>query len=262
MDRLPVLRSARPLRTMLTVLVATALAGFGVSALAQQTKDTPKAPAKGAQPKAAPKAAPPAAAAPPPGAPQAAFIPADQLPKVSYTPWTKYCMKPPDAESNPAAKQVCFTGTQGRLEDGRSFVSAVIIEPEGESRKILKIMLPHGLQIPPGTRVSVDQGQPMTAPYAICFPDGCFADYEATADLVTRMKQGQNLMLQGLAANNQVLSVPVPLVEFAKGYDGPPVDPKAAEEQQKKAQEKLQEELEKRAKELSKGAPPAPSKAQ
>src|SRR5262245_40080988 len=174
MNRLPAPRSARPVRTMLTVLVATTvLAGLGASALAQQSKDAPKAPAKGAQPKAAPKAAPPAAAAPPPAAaPQAAFIPADQLPKVTYTPWTKYCLKPPDAETNPAARQVCFTGTQGKLEDGRSFVSAVIIEPEGEARKILKIMLPHGLQIPPGTRVSVDQGQPMTAPYAICFPDG------------------------------------------------------------------------------------------
>ena len=263
MDRLLASGPARPLRAALTVLVAaTMLAGLGAPMWAQQPKEPAKAQPK-AQPKAAPKA-PPAAAGPPPAAPapQAAFIPADQLPKVTYTPWTKYCMKPPDADSNPAARQVCFTGTQGRLEDGRSFVSAVIIEPEGEPRKILKIMLPHGLQIPPGTRVSVDQGQPMTAPYAICFPDGCFADYEATTDLVARMKQGQSLMLQGLAANHQVLSVPVPLVDFAKGYDGPPVDPKAAEEQQKKAQEKLQEELEKRAKELSKGNPPAPGKAQ
>ena len=267
MDRLLASRATRPVRTMLTVLVATTvLAELGASALAQQPKEpAPKAPAQPkAQPKAAPKAAPPAAVAPPPAAApaQPAFIPDDQLPKLNYTQWTKYCIKPPDAETNPAAKQVCFTGTDGQLENGRSFVSAVLIEPEGQPRKILKIMLPHGLQIPPGTRVSVDQGQPMTAPYAICFANGCFADYEATADLVARMKQGQSLVLQGLAQNNQILSIAVPLAEFAKNYDGPPVDPKAAEDQQKKAQDKLQEELERRAKELSKGNAPAPGKAQ
>ena len=268
MDRLLVSGPARPVRTALIALVATTALGLSAPAWTQQPKEPapkaapaqpkagqPKAPT--AQPKAAP--APPAAAAPP-APPQSAFVPADQLPKLSYTQWTKFCMKPPEADAN--AKQVCFTGTDGQLENGRAFVSAVLIEPEGDTRKILKIMLPHGLQIPPGTRVSVDQGQPMTAPYAICFANGCFADYEATADLVARMKQGQTLVLQGLAPNNQVLSIPVPLGEFAKGYDGPPVDPKVIEEQQKKTQEKLQEELERRAKELQKGAPPAPGKAQ
>ncbi len=38
------------------------------------------------------------------------------------------------------------------------------------------------------------------------------------------------------------------LKEFAKAYDGPPIDPKVVEEQQKK----LQEELQKRAEEARK----------
>jgi invasion protein IalB len=257
---------ARPLPAALTILVATAvLAGLSVPMGAQQPKEpTPKAPP--AQPKAgqpkSPTAQPKAAPTPPPAVapPQSGFVPAEQLPKLNYTPWTKYCMKPPGADAN--ARQVCFTGTDAQLENGRAFVSAVIIEPEGEPRKILKVMLPHGLQIPPGTRVSVDQGQPMTAPYAICFANGCFADYEATADLVSRMKQGQILVIQGLTPTQQVLSISIPLTDFAKGYDGPPVDTQAIEEQQKKAQEKLQEELERRAKELSKGASPPPDKAQ
>jgi invasion protein IalB len=264
MDRLLVSGPARPSCTALTLLVATTvLAGLNMPAWTQQPKEpAPKAQPKAGQPKA-PTAQPKAAPAPPAPAavPQSAFVPVDQMPKLSFSPWAKFCMKPPGADAN--AKQVCFTGSDAQLEDGRAFMSAVIIEPEGDARKILKVLLPLGLQIPAGTRVSVDQGQPMTAPYAICVSNGCYADYEATADLVGRMKQGQSLVIQGLAPSNQVLSVSIPLSEFAKGYDGPPTDPKVLEDQQKKAQDKLQEELERRAKELQKGAPPAaPGKAQ
>ena len=49
-------------------------------------------------------------------------------------------------------------------------------------------------------------------------------------------------------ANNQPLTLPLPLNDFAKAYDGPPTDPKVFEEQQKK----LQEELQKRADEARK----------
>ena len=122
------------------------------------------------------------------------------------------------------------------------------------------MLLPLGLQIPPGTRVAVDQGQPMSGPYAACFMNGCFADYEATADLISRMKQGQNLVIQGVNVNNQVITVPLPLGDFAKSYDAPPLDPKVVEEQRKK----LQEELERKAREFQqRSAPPqAPAKAQ
>ena len=51
-----------------------------------------------------------------------------------YSPWTKLCQKGPEAN----AKQVCFTGKEGRLEDGRPIVSAMIVEQEGETRKVLQ----------------------------------------------------------------------------------------------------------------------------
>jgi invasion protein IalB len=207
----------------------------------------PKAPA--AQPKEAPVAQPkeaPTPAAPP----QQTATPPAQPPQLSYSPWTKFCT--PDAQ----AKQVCITAKDGRLEDGRIVVSAAVIEPEGEQKKILKVMLlPLGLQISSGTRVVVDQGQPMSGPYATCFVNACFSDYEATAELVARMKQGQTLIVQGMGLNNQVISLPVPLKDFARAYDGPPLDAKAFEEIQKK----LQEELERKARALpEKVTPPAP----
>ena len=119
-------------------------------------------------------------------------------------------------------------------------VAAVLIEPEGEPKKILRVTLPLGMQLVHGTRVIIDQNQPMTAPYVICFTNGCMADYEANAEMITKMKSGQGLVVQAINSTGQPISLVLPLTDFAKAYDGPPTDPKVFEEQQKKLQEELQ----------------------
>jgi invasion protein IalB len=206
-----------------------------------------KAPATAA-PKAAPKAGTPAAPAPtaqqapPAGAP--AGQPPEQQIQLIYAPWTKFCLKGQDAN----AKQVCFTGKDGRIESGQPVIAAVIIEPEGEPKKILRVTLPLGMQLVHGTRVIVDSNTPAQSPYVICFANGCMSDYEATPELIANMKKGQNLLVQAINSNGAPLTLPLPLAEFAKAYDGPPTDPKEFE----KTQQKLQEELQKRAEEQRK----------
>ena len=159
----------------------------------------------------------------------------DQV-QLVFSPWTKFCLKGQDA----TAKQVCFTGKDARIESGMPVVAAVLIEPEGEPKKILRVTLPLGMQLIHGTRVIIDQNQPMTAPYVICFTNGCMADYEANADMITKMKSGQGLVVQAINSTGQPISLVLPLTDFAKAYDGPPTDPKVFEEQQKKLQEELQ----------------------
>ena len=57
----------------------------------------------------------------------------------------------------------------------------------------------------------IDEGQPMTAPYVICAGNGCMADYEASAELVTNMKKGKGLAVQGVNGAGQVISLQLPL---------------------------------------------------
>ena len=66
---------------------------------------------------------------------------------------------------------------------------------------------------------------------------------DLTPEMLANMKKGQNLIVQAINSNGAPLTLPLPLAEFAKAYDGPPTDPKVFEETQKK----LQEELQKRA---------------
>jgi invasion protein IalB len=266
---------ATPVRTrgrVLALLAATALSATLLSpdVHAQQPAPAPAAPApaapkakapapKAAAPKAAPATpAPTAQQAPPAGAPAAGAQAQEPQIQLIYAPWTKFCLKGQDAN----AKQVCFTGKDGRIESGQPVIAAVIIEPEGEPKKILRVTLPLGMQLTHGTRVIVDNNPPQQSPYVICFANGCMSDYEVTSDLLATMKKGQNLVVQAINSNGAPLTLPLPLAEFAKAYDGPPTDPKVFEETQKKLQEELQKRAEETRKKLeatqpSAGAAPA-----
>ena len=160
--------------------------------------------------------------------------PPPQQPQLIFSPWTKMCVKGQEP------KQVCFTGKDGRVETGQPVVAAVLIEPEGEPRKILRITLPLGMSLQPGTRAIVDQGQPMTAPYVICFNNGCMADYEASDALILTMKKGQGLVVQGINGAGQGISVVLPLNDFAMAYDGPPTDPKEIERRNEELRKKFE----------------------
>jgi invasion protein IalB len=246
------------------ITAVTAIAGSSL-ALAQQPP-APEAPA--AKPKPAVKKpaakppAPPAAQAAPPAEAQPpaqgqAETGGDQQVQLIYSPWTKFCLKGQEAN----AKQVCFTGKDARIESGMPVVAAVLIEPEGEPRKILRVTLPLGMQLVHGTRVIIDQNQPLTAPYVICFTNGCMADYEANDDMIGKLKKGQGLVVQAINSTGQPISLVLPLADFAKAYDGPPTDPKVFEEQQRKLQEELQrraDEARKRLESQQGTTPPAP----
>jgi hypothetical protein len=74
----------------------------------------------------------------------------------------------------------------------------------------------------------------------ICFQNGCMSDYEATPELLANLKKGQNLVVQAINSNGAPLTLPLPLADFAKAYDGPPTDLKKIEDDNKKLQEELQ----------------------
>jgi invasion protein IalB len=241
--------SIRPRGQILALLAASALSATLIASGAQAQQPAPAPGAPKAPPKAAPKAPAPAAQAPPAGAPPAAAAPQPQEQQVQliYAPWTKFCLKGQEA----GAKQVCFTGKDGRIESGQPVIAAVIIEPEGEPKKLLRVTLPLGMQLVHGTRIIVDSNAPLQGPYVICFQNGCMSDYEATPELIASMKKGQNLVVQAINSNGAPLTLPLPLAgEFAKAYDGPPTDPKVFEENQKKLQEELQKRAEEQRKKL------------
>jgi len=236
-------------------LATTSIAALTVSSALAQTQPAPKpapsrpaasTPAKPAQPAPAPQAQP---------AEQQQPQQQDANAQLIYSQWVKFCVGPdgqPADQKDAAvkAKQVCLTGTDARLESGAPMAAVVAIEPPAGGTKILRVTLPVGMMLQRGTRVIVDQAQPLTAPYVTCFANGCLADYELSGELLDKMKKGKTVHVQGIRANDTPLTIGVPLTEFAKVIDSPPADPKILEERQKK----LEDELKKKGEELQKKA--------
>ncbi len=180
----------------------------------------------GAKSAGAATAAPPAQTAPPP---------------LTYSKWTKLC----DKNAETKQRTMCRTGSDGRLDTGVPLVAAVLIEVEGEPKKVLQVTLPPGVMLPRGTRVLIDSDEQsaQVAPFMVCTNNGCVAQIEADVNGVARLKKGTTLYLQAYSMQGSVMTLSLPLDEFAKAYDGPPVDQKQVEEQN----QKLIEELQKRA---------------
>lgn len=241
-----------PARTASRIAVAlvSATLAFGVttSVMAQTPPAKPKPAAKPAAPKAAPAAQAPAPAA------DAQAPGQNNQPSLMYSPWIKICNKGTDAN----AKMVCVTAKDGRLENGMPVTAVALIEPEGEARKLLRITVPLGMQLQHGTRLIIDQDNPATAPYFMCFPNGCMADYQADDALVAKLKKGHTITVQAINMQGQQVSLPLPLADFAKAHDGPATDPKVFEEQQRKLQEELQKKAEEARKKLE-AQQPAPA---
>jgi len=275
MTAVNVFAPVRPARRAATYLTAAAaLAVATASALAQTPAPQPQAQPPMPAPKAAPRPAQPAQKATPPakqpqqpaqqGAPtdpQAGQQAQGEQPPVVYSPWTKFCGK----DNNPQAKEVCLTVKEARLETGQFLAGAALIEQAGEEKKLFRITLPLGMQLPQGTRMILDKEEPLTGRYIVCLPNGCMADFDVTKDFVGKLKKGQQIVLQGINLPGQAASYMLPLADFAKANEGPATDPKKFEEDQKKLQDELQKKAEEARKRLQAqppgGTAPAPAPA-
>ena len=109
-----------------------------------------------------------------------------------------------------------------------------------QPQKVVRFLMPLGLLLQPGIRFAVDQGQATPGRYAICFPNGCFAEAQVKDDFIAAVKKGANLNVSVQNQMGREVTFAVPAAGFGKAFDGPPIDPKVLEEQQKKLQEELQ----------------------
>ncbi len=197
---------------------------------------------------AAPKPAPaqqPAQSAPPQGQPQPPQGPI----KIDLTPvqdnWTKVCGK--DQNTN---KEICFTTRDFSAQKELPPLALAIYDIGGDETRIVRLVLPVGLMLRPGFRLSVDKGDTTDGNFEICFPNGCFAEARAKGASFAELKKGTTLNVDVKNQVNNTITFEFPLAGFGKAFDGPAIDPKVLEEQQKKLQEELQKRAEEERKRL------------
>ncbi|MCO5093272.1 invasion associated locus B family protein [Bosea sp. (in: a-proteobacteria)] len=238
-------------------LVLGAAVGFApIAAFAQAPAQRP-APSRPAAPAPAQQPAAPAQ----PGAAPAGPTVVQVKPEPSQTTWTKVCGK--DQGAN---KEICYTTRDFVSDQGQPVLAVAIYDVKGDANKIVRFLMPLGLLLQPGIRFAVDSAQPVGGRYAICFPNGCFAEAPVKDDFINAMRKGTNLNVSVQNQGARELTFTIPLADFAKGFDGAAIDPKVLEDQQKKLQDELgkrQEELRQRlgagGAEAAPGAAPAPA---
>ena len=221
------------------VVVASALVALGhvSSATAQQATTSQTAPKTQAKKAGSPTPAAAPAAPAATGQPQSADVASQQF---IFSPWTKICGK--DGPEGGNAKEVCAVLTEARVQSGQIAAYVSLVEPKDGSQKILRVSMPLGVRLPFGTRIMIDQGAPLQSNYLMCLA-GCISDYDVKPDLLEKLKKGQTLTIQAINPGGYMISLDVPLLNFAKADDGPPTDEKVVLERERK----LEGELERRA---------------
>jgi len=197
-----------------------------------------------AQPKPAAPAAQPAKPAAPAQGQQPAQPAGPTVVQVKAEPsqpeWTKVCGK--DQNTN---AEICYTTRDFVSDQGQPVLALAVYDVKSQQpQKVVRFVMPLGLLLQPGLRFAVDQGQATAGRFVMCLPNGCFAEAQVKDDFIASMKKGANL---NVSVQNQVgreITFAVPAAGFAKAFDGPPIDPKVLEEQQKKLQEELQKKSE------------------
>jgi invasion protein IalB len=235
-------------RGALMLAAAAVLAANG--AVAQTTKPAPTPSATAAP--AAP--AGPGAPAAPAGAPSGP-VKLDLSPM--QAPWTKICGK-----DQGSGKEVCYTTRDfGQAADQPPTLAIAVYQMTNEDRRIARFLLPVGLLLRPGFRLVIDKGEPIDGKFAICFPNGCFAEADLNNKTIADLKKAQVASVIVRNQANVEVTFNLPMKDFGAAFDGPAVDPKVLEQQNQELQKQLEQRAQAQRQKLeqqqqSTGAPP------
>jgi invasion protein IalB len=241
-------------RSALKAAVLVSSAAIAAPVLAQQPAQSPRPAQPGGQQR--PAGQQPAQPAQPGAAPAAVQLKGDPNQNV----WTKVCGRDPASQ-----RETCYTTRDFVAENDTPVLAVAVYETKGEGNRVdrqVRYLMPLTFLLQPGVRSSIDGGQPIPGRYTICVQNGCFAEFTVNDQQFRTLKGGRNLTIQVQNQAAREVSFVLPLDGFAAGIDGPPIDPRALEEQQRK----LQEELQRRSDEMRRqmqggGGAPAPGTA-
>jgi len=172
-------------------------------------------------------------------------------------PWTKICGK--DQNSG---KEVCYTTRDfGQAADQPPTLAIAVYQMTNEDRRIARFLLPVGLLLRPGFRLVIDKGEPIDGKFAICFPNGCFAEADLNGKAIGDLKKAQTASVIVRNQANVEVTFNLPMKDFGAAFDGAPVDPKVLEQQNQELQKQLEQraiqQRQKLEQQQSTGAPPA-----
>lgn len=230
---------------LMSVVIGVSLAA---PSLAQQSQNQKQQPAPKKPVQAQPVA--PAAAAPAAAPPAATLV--QVKPEPSQANWIKIC-----GEDQQNKKKICYTTRDFVSDQNQPVLAVAVYDVQGEPQKIVRFLLPLGFILAPGVRFTVDTGAPQSGKFAVCFPNGCFAEVSVKDDVIASLKKGNTIAVSVQNQFGREVAFQVPLTDFGKAFDGPPVDPAVLAAEQKRLQDQMQKQAEEMRKKMGGQAPAA-----
>jgi invasion protein IalB len=169
------------------------------------------------------------------------FSQAQQAPKAKSPPPAQAAPSPtptpsttPQAEATPAAPgwvARCTSLSRGAplecaieqtavLTKTGQLIVLINIRVASDTRNPLAVIqLPLGLNLPAGAKLQVDDGKTADLQIQTCEQRGCYANTPIAADMLAAMKSGKQLKVSFQNLAKEVISIPMPLTDFAAAYE-------------------------------------------
>lgn len=128
--------------------------------------------------------------------------------------WVLQC-----SEATEKAPKSCRVLQNIVMKDSGQRLLTVVVEPrEGAPNHALVLALPHGVFLPAGAAIRVDEGEPTPLVIQTSDANGAYAGTAISDDLLASLKKGQRLIIAFKTAQQQDLAVPVTLIGFTAAY--------------------------------------------
>ena len=105
---------------------------------------------------------------------------------------------------------------QDMKDSGQRVIELAIGYPEDQKEARGIFILPMGILLEPGVKLTIDDGKPLAFQVRYCLPNGCYAYVSLNDDLLKHLSNGTQASVEIVRANGEPLKIPMPLKGFTK----------------------------------------------
>jgi len=140
--------------------------------------------------------------------------PPAQMPKLAETPWEVKCATPAKA-----TEAVCEMSKQVAVAKSRQLVARVSLGDGTPDELLIRVLLPHGLSLPEGATLTVDDGEPRQMAFATSTAAGVVARMPADASIMKELRAGKSLRIGATSRSKKPLNISLSLSGFSSSLD-------------------------------------------
>lgn len=94
-----------------------------------------------------------------------------------------------------------------------------VLVPADATGTRMVLQLPHGIYLPEGIALEIDEAAWQETAVQTCDGNGCYAGFELDEESLRRLQDGAQLTVNFQSLSREVVSVPVDLDGFSEAYD-------------------------------------------